>query len=335
MRLTDAAVVAAIFLVAQQAAPPATLASVKRSTATYDSYLTGNAADVTRKTTGGLVLAGGGTDVPDASRWLIAHAGGGDVVVIRASGADGYNGFMMGLGPADSVESIVFKSREASSDPEIIRTLEHAEAVFLAGGDQGNYIKYWKDTPLEDTLNVLAKRGVPIGGTSAGLAVLGQFGFAALNDGITSEAALADPFSDKITIERDFLAMPHMTGIITDSHFVERDRMGRTLVFLARLVHDKWTPRARAIAIDSKTAVLVEADGTAAVVGSGPAYFLETTAPATLLKARTPVSIAGINAYRVKAGATFDLTTWTGTGGTAYVLSIDAGQMKSSNGSVY
>ena len=111
--------------------------------------------------------------------------------------------------------------------------------------------------------------------------------------------------------------------------------MGRTLVFLARLVHDKWTPRARAIAIDSKTAVLVEADGTAAVVGSGPAYFLETTAPATLLKAQTPVSIAGINAYRVKAGATFDLTTWTGTGGTAYVLSIDAGQMKSSNGSVY
>lgn len=334
MRLFDAAVVVAVSLVAQQAAAPAKPVTIKRSTATYDSYLTGNAADVTRKTTGGLVLAGGGTDVPDASRWLIAHAGGGDVVVIRASGADGYNDFMMGLGPADSVESIVFKSREASSDPEVIRTLEHAEAVFLAGGDQGNYIKYWKDTPVEDVLNALARRGVPIGGTSAGLAVLGQFGFAALNDSITSAAALADPFSDKITIERDFLTMPHMSGIITDSHFVERDRMGRTLVFLARLVHDKWAPRARAIAIDSKTAVLVEADGTASVVGTGPAYFMETTA-ATRLEPQTPVSIAGISTYRVKAGATFNLATWTGTGGTAYVLSVDRGQVKSSNGSVY
>src|SRR5688572_5533527 len=112
MRLTTI-VVAVSFLAATQTQSPAKLETTKRSTPTYDSYLTGNAADVTRKTTGGLVLAGGGTDVPDASRWLIAHAGGGAVVVIRASGADGYNEFMMGLGPADSVESIVFKSREA------------------------------------------------------------------------------------------------------------------------------------------------------------------------------------------------------------------------------
>ena len=334
MRLTTI-VVAVSFLAATQNQSPAKLETTKRSTPTYDSYLTGNAADVTRKTTGGLVLAGGGTDVPDASRWLIAHAGGGDVVVIRASGADGYNEFMMGLGPADSVESIVFKSREASSDPEIIRTLERAEAVFLAGGDQGNYVKYWKGTPVQTTLNALAERGVPIGGTSAGLAVLGEFGFAALNDSITSAAALADPFSDKITIEREFLKMPHLSGVITDSHFVERDRMGRTLVFLARIVHDKWAPRARAIAVDSKTAVLVEADGAAAVVGTGAAYFIQTTTPPVGLKPGVPVSIAGLETYRVKAGAAFNLATWTGSGGENYVLSVEGGTVKSSSGSVY
>ena len=335
MRLIVVVIFASLLTTQQTSTPPAKPATTKRSTPAYDSYLTGNAADVTRKTTGGLVLAGGGTDVPDASRWLIAHAGGGDVVVIRASGADGYNDFMMGLGPADSVESIVFKSREASSDPEIIRTLEQAEAVFLAGGDQGNYVKYWKGTPVQDALNALAKRGVPIGGTSAGLAVLGQFGFAALNDSITSAAALADPFSDKITIEREFLKMPHLSGVITDSHFVERDRMGRTLVFLARIVHEQWAPRARAIAIDSKTAVLVEADGSATIVGSGPAYFLETTTAATVLAPQTPVSIAAIDTYRVKAGGGFNLATWKGTGGTAYVLSVESGTVRSSNGSVY
>ena len=58
MRVFDVAVVAAILLVAQQAASPAKPeitkpSTFKRSTATYDSYLTGNPADVARKTTGG------------------------------------------------------------------------------------------------------------------------------------------------------------------------------------------------------------------------------------------------------------------------------------------
>src|SRR3954470_410315 len=78
--------------------------TLHRATPGYDTYLTGNPADVSRVTTGGLQLEGGGTDIPEAFRWLIAHAGGGDIVVIRASGADGYNRFIMDLGAVDSVE---------------------------------------------------------------------------------------------------------------------------------------------------------------------------------------------------------------------------------------
>jgi cyanophycinase-like exopeptidase len=142
-------------------------ATERRTTPTHDVYFTGNAADVTPPTKGGLQLEGGGTDIDDAFRWFIAHAGGGDIVILRASGGAGYNPYFMKLGPVDSVESIVFKSRDASSDKDVIRSLEHAEGVFIAGGDQSNYVKYWKGTPVETTLNALAKRGVPIGGTSA------------------------------------------------------------------------------------------------------------------------------------------------------------------------
>ena len=67
--------------------------------------------------------------------------------------------------------------------------------------------------------------------------------------------------------------MPFLKGVITDTHFVERDRLGRTLVFLARMLQDGMASPARAIAVDSTTAVLVEADGTATVVGKTTAYF--------------------------------------------------------------
>ena len=318
-------------LLAQTAAPP----TQRVSAAHVDRYLTGSAADVTRVTTGGLLLAGGGTDQPDAFRWLIQRAGGGDIVIIRASGADGYNNFIMKLGAVDSVESIVFKSREASFDPAIVHTLERAEAVFLAGGDQSNYVTYWKDTPVQKALNALAARGVPIGGTSAGLAVLAEFGFSAMNGSVTSADALANPYVDRITIERGFLTLPHLAGLITDSHFVERDRLGRTLVFLARIVEDGGAPRARAIAIDRATAVLADRDGHVTVVGTGPAYFMQTTTRATTCKPGTPLTIAGIDTYRATAGATFNLSTWSGTGGTPYVLSVDNGVVKSSTGKVY
>ena len=42
-----------------------------------------------------------------------------------------------------------------------------AEALFIAGGDQSNYVNNWKGTPIEDAIHELVQRGVPIAGTSA------------------------------------------------------------------------------------------------------------------------------------------------------------------------
>jgi cyanophycinase len=236
----------------------------------------------------------------------------------------------------NSVETIVFHDRSASSEAYVLDRLAKAEAIFMAGGDQGNYIKYWKDTPVEDAINAAARRGVPIGGTSAGLAVMSQFSFAALNDGITSAEALADPFSPRVTIERDFLDLPHMRGLITDSHWVERDRMGRTLVFMARMLHDRMTAApARALAIDSTTAVLMEAHGSARVVGKTAAYFMSLTAPAASLAQATPPTIGPVAVYKVPAGGRFDLSTWTGSGGEAYTLRVEKGAITSSRGTRY
>ena len=234
----------------------------------FSYYLTGNAADVAATTEAGLGLMGGGTDVDALFTWMSARAGGGDFVVIRASGADGYNQYVYDLGDFDSVETLVLRTRAASSDAFVLQTIRNADALFIAGGDQSDYVNNWKGTPVEAAIHELAARGVPIGGTSAGTAILGEFLYSAQRKSVTSAVALADPFSRDITLDRDFLVLPHLAGLITDQHLIERDRLGRTLTFMARLVIDGWTTDPRAIAIDRETAVLVDADGQATVVAN-------------------------------------------------------------------
>jgi cyanophycinase len=313
------------------------LAAFAASAAAQDPYriwATGSSGDVQPKTTFGIALMGGGTDQDDAFRWMIAKSGGGDFVILRASGTDAYNPYINGLGKLNSVTTILIRERSAASDPAVVERVRHAEAIFFAGGDQANYVRMWRDTPLSAAIQDAVRRNVPIGGTSAGLAILGQFYFSALNDSIQSAAALADPYDAKVTIGRDFLDLPILRGLITDSHFVKRDRLGRTIAFLARIVQDGWAPKARAIAIDEKNAVLVESDGAASLVGEGAAYFFETTRKPEAMR---PLTLSGVEVYRITKGARFDLSGWKGTAGAAYTVSSAGGSLTSSQpgGSVY
>ena len=306
----------------------------------YGYYLTGNAGDVVVSTTPGFVLMGGGTDVDAAFKWMGARAKGGDFVVIRASGADGYNSYVYGMGDFDSVETLVVKSRAAAADPFVLKTVRAADALFIAGGDQSDYINDWKGTPLEDAIQEVAARA-PVGGTSAGLAVLGEFIYSAQRQSVTSSAALANPFDRDITLDRDFLHLNFLAGVITDSHFVERDRMGRSLAFLARIVSGGWATAGRGIAVDSETALLVDERGQVTVV-SNPgdttpyAYFLSGGQPDVCV-AGTPLTYRGVSVYRVQPGSAFDLTRWAGRNGVAYQVSAEAGVLSStqSGGAIY
>ena len=308
--------------------PPAFPSTVTKG-ATFDHYISGSADDVKRDTQGGLLLAGGGTDQPDAFRWLIRKAGGGDIVVLRASGSDGYHSFVMRLGGVDSIESFVVRSREAATDPLLLDRLKKAEAIFFAGGDQSRYVRFFKDTEIETIVNDAARRGVPVGGTSAGLAILSEFSYSALNASVTTYTAVADPFHADITLDRQFLALPHLAGIITDSHVIERGRLGRTVAFMARLKRDGWLADrpARAIAIDRETAVLVEPDGSATIVGPKTAYFMEAASQPQVCDPGRALTYFPISVYTVTNASRFNLATWKGSGGVAEVITVKDGRV--------
>jgi cyanophycinase len=302
----------------------------------YEYHVVGSSADVTTSTTAGTVLAGGGADVAAAFQWMIGKSGGGDFVVIRATGTNAYNSWINGLGTVNSVETLIIKTRAAASDPFVVAKIQNAEAVFIAGGDQSDYVNFWKGTPVEDAIHYVANvKQAPVGGTSAGLAILGQFLYSGQSSSVTSSQALANPYHSYVTLDRDFLTLANLGGVITDSHFGARDRMGRLLAFMGRIVKDGWAASVRGIGVDEATAILVQPNGSATRVGTGAAYFVSSNGmPATCISG-TPLTYTGLATYKVSGAATFNLATWTGSGGTAYTLNVNAGAVSSSNGSIY
>ena len=309
----------------------------------YKYIRIGNAEDVTTKATAGYALMGGGSDLDEAFRFLCEKGGGGDFLVLRAAGDDDYNDYINKLCKTNSVATLIIPDRDSAGDPKVADIIRHAEAVFIAGGDQARYINWWMSTPVQDALNAHIAAGKPIGGTSAGLAVLGQYIYSAQGDApddedLASSQTLANPYFPRVTVRRDFLKIDLMRNTLTDTHFAKRDRMGRTLTFLARIMKDGWSPGPREIAVDEKSAVLVERNGKARVIGSGKgAYFLSVRGGPEICRENTPLTFRDIAVYRGPAGSEFNVRDWKGKGGVAYSLSVVEGKIQSTQkgGEVY
>lgn len=249
-------------------------------------YRIGSSTPVETEHLPGVLLAGGATDNNDAMRWMLRRADGGDVVVLRASGSDGYNNYMYSnLGvDLNSVTSIVIGSAAEAENEEVLRALRNAEVVFIAGGNQWNYVNHWRGTLLLDLLNELIKeKKITIGGTSAGMAVLGDVVFSAENNTIWSSEALENPYHWRMMLEKDFLVVPYLEQTVTDTHYNRQEsdgmiRKGRHVGFMSRMVTD-WQMHARGIGANEYTAIGVDENGKAMVFGHPSyedyAYFLQ------------------------------------------------------------
>lgn len=308
----------------------------------YTSYRTGSATSVDVTPLGGSCLMGGASESDEAMQWFLQRANGGDVLVLRASGSDGYNTYMysdLGI-TINSVETIVFNNSSASSDAYVLQRIQEAEAIWFAGGDQWNYVSYWRDTEVQNLINHAVNfENVVIGGTSAGMAILGGHYFSAENGTITSAEALANPYATDATVSSaPFLENYYLTDVITDTHYDDPDRRGRHAAFMARILTDNVNAGIldiKGIACDEYTAVCIDDEGSARVYGGYPtyddnAYFIQSncelteTVPETC-EPNTPLHWnrggEALKVYKVKGTTTgsnaFSLTDWKiGTGGT-------------------
>ena len=292
----------------------------------------------------GLALMGGGGSVDAAFVFIARHAGGGHIVILRAVSDDSFDpddgdygaSFVNKWGPVASAQTIVFLNRAAASDPRVIAALKGADGIFLAGGDQANYVRYWKGTPVQELLDAHVRANRPIGGSSAGLAVLGHYSYTAFDGGsMESKVALADPYDGGVTLERDFLHYRWLEDVITDTHFSARQRLGRLIAFVARLNGDEAAGRGEAgriygVGIDEHTAMLVDAKGVGrlAAGSAGSAWLvMQTQAPKVMLEGR-PLSIDSLHLLRLGPASTFDFATRKATAAAAEtIISLEAGAL--------
>jgi cyanophycinase len=308
-------------------------------TAAYRYIRAGEPANIKAQSRPGFALMGGGTDLDEAFQFLCNRSGGGDFLVLRATGDDEYNFYLRGICHLHSVATLIIPNRNAAADPFVSNAIKNASAIFIAGGDQANYINFWMNTPVQTALNDAIRRGVPIGGTSAGLAVMGEHAYTAQGDkpddpNLDGKTALADPYSARITLARGFLNIPVLKDVITDTHFARRDRMGRLLVFLARLNEPEGKPaptnasKVRGIGVEERAAVLLEPEGKGHVVGYGAAYFIDADRASGVMQMHKPLNYGPFTVQKVAPGGDFYIKSWAGDG-ISYKLSIEAGKLRS------
>ncbi|MDE2806770.1 MAG: hypothetical protein OXN18_16635 [Gemmatimonadota bacterium] len=267
---------------------------------------TGTGADTPRRPLRRIVLMGGGREEDAAARWFVEAALTGDIVVLRVSGSltsypDYFIGHLASVTPA-TVITIRTSSPEAGADPAVLCRVARAEAVWLAGGNQWDYLGRWP-TALHEALAAVAERDGAMGGISAGAVSLGEAAFDAQFGTIASGDALANPLRREVSLSRPVFAQPELDGVLVDSHFTERKREGRLLVFLARFLAERGEDPVVGLGLDEGVALMIEA-GSYEVTsrGAGAAWMYEVAGPSLLLPG-VPLSLDGIRRVRLPAGS--------------------------------
>jgi hypothetical protein len=120
----------------------------------YTVYHTGSNRDTITASEGGICMMGGSTEDDNAMRWFLQRAGGGDILVLRTSGSNGYNSYMYSkLGvKVNSVETIVCHNAAASNEAYIHEKIQGLRRYGLLERS-GEYVRYWQNTKIDSLIN--------------------------------------------------------------------------------------------------------------------------------------------------------------------------------------
>ena len=279
-------------------------------------------------------LGGGGLDIDDAIQWMINQVRGCnscanmvDVVIIRESGDTGYNQAISAMDGVESVKTLFIINREDATKENIPDQIQDAEVIFFAGGDQCQYLRNYRNTRVDQAVKSVIAKGGAIGGTSAGAMIQSYFVFNACSDTVSSETALQDPYED-IILNQGLFNWENFQNTIIDTHFYERDRMGRLITFIARLLRDGISDSILGIGIDENTSLIVDKNGLAKVVGDEFVYFVLGDHLPEECEPQTALNFRGLKVWKRGEGETFNLNNRL-SNDDYYQISVENGQLNS------
>jgi len=193
--------------------------------------------------------------------------------------------------------SMPVTEREQCFGEAIVNKMEDASGIFITGGNQLRLSTILGGTPVARTIRRRHAEGVPVGGTSAGAAIM-------------SEHMIAGGRSGPSPRESGVELGPGLgltNRVIIDQHFNQRGRMGRLLSALS------FNPFICGMGIDENTAAFIGPDGDVEVVGRGTITIID---PADLrhssmsyVRKAEAITLLGLKLHILAEGSHFNLET--------------------------
>ncbi len=198
--------------------------------------------------------------------WIVQKADSGKIIIIDVTDATNWlPTYFMSLG-ADTAYNKTIPNVTSANLQSTYDELITAKAIFIRGGNQWDYIRFWKGTKVDSAIQFVFNNGGVIAGTSAGAAVLGDVDFSAQSGSVYPDEAFQNPFYSRMRFENDFLKL--VPDVLFDTHFIERGRHGRLIAMLYNQHFNSGTDLI-GVGIDDRTAICISPDGIGEVMGSG------------------------------------------------------------------
>ncbi len=219
-------------------------------------------------------IGGGSEDYNDWSDapygWIVDKADSGKIIIISDSDASSWlPNYFLSLGASDAYNKKI-ESRAIADFQSTYDELITADAIFIRGGDQWDYINLWKGTKTEEAIVFVFQSGGVVSGTSAGAAVLGDFDFTARYGSAYPRSSLINPMQSKLDFDDEFLDL--QPNVIFDTHFIERGRFGRLIPMIYKIDRAMGSDII-GVGIDDKSAVCITPDGIAEIMGTAAVSF--------------------------------------------------------------
>jgi len=155
-------------------------------------------------------MTGGGKDLRRCLSLVVQESEWRRFSDTAAIGDDEYNPCVNRICKRNWVATLIIPDTNAANDSAVTEIICHAER-YSPGGDQARYVNFWRGTETQNATNANIAGGRRIGGTSAGLAVLGEFSYGCLKD--KEETTISGPrMCCQILTTISFLLFPRTTA---------------------------------------------------------------------------------------------------------------------------
>jgi beta-aspartyl-peptidase (threonine type) len=99
----------------------------------------------------------------------------------------------------------------------------------------------------------------------------------------------------------DFLHLPRMAHVVTDTHFTRRDRLGRLVAFVAKTRATTADKAAIGLGVDEGASLIVDGAGLARLKGPAGTYAWLVQPAVRLVAARPAARLGGDPGHRHRA----------------------------------